>query len=151
MSALPVFGAARTIALFASIGSEVETAGLEAAARGHNASTCYPRVQGGRLSFYAASRDELSPEGRWKIPSPPDDPERGVDPLAIDLFIVPGVAFDAAHRRLGYGRGYYDRVLAAAPRAAKIAVAFEAQIVGEVPVGSHDVTVDAVVTESRVL
>jgi 5-formyltetrahydrofolate cyclo-ligase len=70
----------------------------------------------------------------------------------IDWVLVPGIAFDAAGRRLGYGGGFYDRLLpllrAAAPR---IAGAFDVQIVDTVPAASHDVGVDCVVTESRTL
>jgi 5-formyltetrahydrofolate cyclo-ligase len=70
----------------------------------------------------------------------------------IEWVLVPGIAFDAAGRRLGYGGGFYDRLLpllrAAAPR---IAGAFDVQIVDTVPAASHDVGVDCVVTESRTL
>jgi 5-formyltetrahydrofolate cyclo-ligase len=70
----------------------------------------------------------------------------------IEWVLVPGVAYDAAGRRLGYGGGYYDRLLpllrAGAPR---VAGAFEAQLVAEVPAAPHDVGVDCIVTEQRVL
>jgi 5-formyltetrahydrofolate cyclo-ligase len=70
----------------------------------------------------------------------------------IDWVLVPGIAFDAAGRRLGYGGGFYDRLLpllrAAAPR---IAGAFDVQIVEAVPAAAHDIGVDCVVTESRTL
>ena len=73
-----------------------------------------------------------------------------LDPDAIDWVLVPGVAFDASGRRLGYGGGYYDRLLpqirADVPR---VAGAFDVQIVDDVPCGPHDLTVDAVVTETR--
>ncbi len=65
---------------------------------------------------------------------------------------MPGVAFDREGRRLGYGGGYYDRLLPLlSPRAARVAGAFDVQIVDRVPVGPNDVTIDAVVTESRAL
>jgi 5-formyltetrahydrofolate cyclo-ligase len=71
---------------------------------------------------------------------------------AIEWVLVPGVAFDASGGRLGYGGGYYDRLLplllASAPR---IAGAFESQIVDEVPAAPHDVRVDCIVTELRML
>ena len=63
--------------------------------------------------------------------------------------LVPGVAFDLDGRRLGYGGGYYDRLLPLlSPRAARVAGAFELQIVDRVPAAPHDVAVDAIVTES---
>lgn len=68
----------------------------------------------------------------------------------IDLIIVPGLAFDREGNRLGYGGGYYDRLLAeiAAP---KVALAFAAQIVESVPAEAHDERVDCIVTEEEVI
>jgi len=70
----------------------------------------------------------------------------------IGMVLVPGVAFDAECRRLGHGAGFYDRLLVmeglSAPR---VALAFEAQLMDQLPVEAHDEPVDAVVTESRVL
>ena len=70
----------------------------------------------------------------------------------IDWVLVPGVAFDAAGRRLGYGGGYYDRLLPLLPPAAqRVAGAFEAQLIDRVPAAPHDVGVDCIVTERRML
>ncbi len=70
----------------------------------------------------------------------------------VDWVLVPGVAFDIAGRRLGYGGGYYDRLLPLLPAdATRIAGAYEIQIVAAVPFGPHDLTVDAIVTETRVV
>ncbi len=66
--------------------------------------------------------------------------------------MVPGVAFDPEGRRLGYGGGYYDRLLPLlSPRAARVAGAFDLQLVDRVPAGPNDIAIDAVVTESRAL
>ena len=66
--------------------------------------------------------------------------------------LVPGVAFDRDGRRLGYGGGYYDRLLPLLSRdATRIAGAFDLQIVDRVPAGPHDVAVDAIVTETQTL
>ncbi|MET0203775.1 MAG: 5-formyltetrahydrofolate cyclo-ligase, partial [Casimicrobiaceae bacterium] len=70
----------------------------------------------------------------------------------VEWVLVPGVAFDVAGRRLGYGGGYYDRLLPLLPaHAPRIAGAFEAQMVAAVPFGPHDLTVDAIVTEMRIV
>ena len=67
---------------------------------------------------------------------------------AIDFVLVPGVAFDRDGRRLGYGGGYYDRLLPLlSPRAARVAGAFDLQVVERVPAGPHDIAVDTIVTE----
>lgn len=61
------------------------------------------------------------------------------------IALVPGVAFDAVGRRLGRGKGYYDRFLAAHPHIYKIGVCFDFQRVMEVPVDEQDVPVDEVI------
>ena len=81
------------------------------------------------------------------------EPRAGCREIAlaeVDWVLVPGVAFDAAGRRLGYGGGYYDRLLPLLPATApRVAGAFDAQIVDAVPAAAHDIGVDYVVTESR--
>jgi 5-formyltetrahydrofolate cyclo-ligase len=73
-----------------------------------------------------------------------------VAPAAIDWVLVPGVAFDAAGRRLGYGGGYYDRLLPQlSPGVARVAGTLEIQLVDRVPAGPHDLPVDTIVTERR--
>lgn len=82
------------------------------------------------------------------------EPRAHCEEIALDRFdvvIVPGVAFDARGGRLGYGGGYYDRLLPAMPRAERIAGAFELQVVEHVPAAAHDASVDWVVTERRTL
>lgn len=67
------------------------------------------------------------------------------------VFLVPGLAFDEYGGRLGFGGGWYDRVLARFPQACKIGVAFDCQIVAHVPREEHDILMDYVVTPSREL
>ena len=71
-----------------------------------------------------------------------------VDPGAVDVILVPGLAFTRAGQRLGRGGGFYDRLLARLPAVTwKIGVCFEVQISDAVPSEPHDVTVDCVMTE----
>ena len=70
----------------------------------------------------------------------------------VDVFVVPGVGFDRAGARLGYGGGHFDRLLArAGPNATLIGVGFAVQIVDELPLEPHDVRVDYVITEAGVI
>jgi len=72
------------------------------------------------------------------------------DPATIDLVIIPGSVFDKYGGRLGYGGGYYDRLLTnEAPGAVRIGIAFELQLVDRVPVEPHDQFMDFVVTEKN--
>ncbi|MCC7041197.1 MAG: 5-formyltetrahydrofolate cyclo-ligase [Burkholderiales bacterium] len=85
------------------------------------------------------------------IPEPLADLPR-IDVGAIDWVLVPGVAFDAHGHRLGYGGGYYDRLLAlVAPSVPRVAGALDVQIVPQVPSAPHDLTVDTIVTPSRIV
>ena len=69
----------------------------------------------------------------------------------IDLILVPGIAFDKEGHRIGYGFGYYDKFLKKVPKAIKIGLAFDFQIVDKIPREMHDVPVDLIVTEERVV
>ncbi len=69
----------------------------------------------------------------------------------IDAVIVPGIAFDMEGHRLGYGLGYYDKLLHRLANAAKIGLAYDFQVVDNLPRESHDQPMDIVVTESRVI
>ena len=69
----------------------------------------------------------------------------------IDLVIVPGVAFDEKGSRIGFGKGYYDKFLERFKDSLKIAFAFEEQIVDNVPSEEHDVKVDMIITEKRII
>lgn len=81
------------------------------------------------------------------------DPRRcsRVDPDEIELVLVPGVAFDRRGYRLGYGGGYYDRLLTDIPRALKAGLAFSLQVVEFLPIFPHDQPVDLLVTEEGIL
>ena len=70
----------------------------------------------------------------------------------LDLVIVPGIVFDKNGHRIGYGHGYYDRFLKKLKKGVKtIGLAFELQVVDEIPEEQHDVPVDIIVTEKKVI
>jgi 5-formyltetrahydrofolate cyclo-ligase len=74
-----------------------------------------------------------------------------IDPAGIDVVLVPGAVFDGNGGRLGYGGGYYDRFLAHdAPRALRIGLAFEMQVIDRVPVLDHDVKMHYLITEQMI-
>jgi 5-formyltetrahydrofolate cyclo-ligase len=82
-----------------------------------------------------------------------EEPTGGVTiaPRALDVIAVPGVAFDRRGRRVGYGGGFYDRLLPAT-EAIPIAIAFSVQVVdGDLPAGGSDVPVAAIVTEAETI
>jgi 5-formyltetrahydrofolate cyclo-ligase len=100
------------------------------------------------MAFHAWHAQSAMKAGRYRIPVPEE--ERVVVP---ELLLIPCVGFDADRFRLGYGGGYYDRTLAAWPRAAKpvtIGIAFESGKCDALPRETHDMPLDAIVTESAI-
>ena len=100
-------------------------------------------------SFHDFSHWPLNPKYKFREP-PFNSPT--VHPTEIDLVIVPGVAFDTAGRRLGQGKGYYDRFLnerAKRRMGGVVALGFGCQLVDEVPVDRWDVLVDKVLVVGR--
>ena len=73
---------------------------------------------------------------------------RYTDLGAVELIVVPGVAFDSEGNRMGRGRGFYDRLLKSTPRAAKVGVAYDFQMLDHIATEPHDVRMDRVITES---
>ena len=161
--------AAHAVALFRTIErkAEIETAPLDAALRARGVRVAYPCL----VAAETAAESCVDPSSlsapdampfRWvDDPSSFVDGGRGfeepcadlpfVEADALDVIVVPGLAFDPRGYRLGYGAGYYDRSLPAWPRACTVGVAFEHQVLMEIPKAEHDVPVQWIVTEKRVL
>ncbi len=96
------------------------------------------------------SWDDLHP-GAFHILEPKKNKIHDVSLKDIQLIIVPGVAFDISGNRIGHGQGYYDRLLAASKDTLKIGLAFELQLVEHIPAEKHDVVMNKIVTEKRVI
>jgi len=98
------------------------------------------------------SYDDLE-TGAYGIREPKAGTPEVEDPGQFGLIFVPGLAFDETFARLGYGGGYYDRLISRIVqknrRPMLVAPAFDLQIIPRIPVESHDVRMDAIVTESR--
>ena len=151
--ALAPYRASGTVLAYAGFGSELETDAFLRHTLDEGKTLLLPRVnrQQGLLDVYEVrdlARDLEA--GTWGIREPRPDRCARSDPAAADFVLVPGLAFDARGGRLGYGGGFYDRLLSGSlpPHALLVAGAFEVQMVEEVPMDEHDVPMDAVVTES---
>lgn len=153
VQALPYWERATVVASYVGIKSEVGTTPLIAAALAAGKRVAVPVMEGGRIQLYRLeSLDELAPapfdllELARELRRKP----RRVVPSAVSLYIVPGVAFDRAGGRLGYGKGYYDTLLAGTkPVIPKVGVGFEAQLVESVPMGPRDVRLPIIITEAE--
>jgi 5-formyltetrahydrofolate cyclo-ligase len=146
---LPEVGAARTVMAFWSFGSEVQTAALIQRLHEAGKRVVLPRIVEGEIAAVtyapgdpvaATSFGAMEPVGAELVPA--ED---------VDVVIVPGVAFDRRGGRVGYGGGFYDRLLSRAPSAPAVAVAFDVQLVDGVPQGRNDSRVDVIVTEDEVI
>jgi 5-formyltetrahydrofolate cyclo-ligase len=151
--ALPYWGPAAVVSSFVGVKAEVATTPLIAAALAAGKRVAVPVVEGGRLQLYRIeSLDELQP-APFGLLEPPKElrrKHRRVVSTTVSLYIVPGLAFDKAGGRLGYGKGYYDTLLSGTkPVVPKVGVGFEAQIVPVVPMGPTDVRLPIIVTEAE--
>lgn len=151
VTALPLFAAAGTLCSFMAFGSEVHTAEIIHTALDEGKRVALPRtlMDEHRLVLHRIDNLERLRPGPYGILEPaPDAPV--VDPAEVELFIVPGAVFDPAGNRIGYGAGFYDRLLAASD-GGRMAVAFAFQVVPRVPAGEHDRPMNLIVTEQGVI
>lgn len=154
--ALPEFAAANTILTYIGVRTEVATDAIvaEAVRRGKKVAAPYVTPEGLRAAFIEG-RGDLVP-ARFGLVEPADrikqDPLRNCRPGEVDLFVVPGLAFDRSGGRVGFGRAYYDRLLAqASPKAFFVAVCFHSQLVDQVPMVEHDIPMHVIVTERETI
>lgn len=153
---LPEFITAKTVAFFVSFRSEILTESMieEALSLGKVVVVPITDLIHRKLTFSRIIdyTTDLAP-GTWGILEPKPDCIRPLALEEIELIITPGVVFNHKGSRIGYGGGFYDGLLKSSQkRGASVALAFELQIVGEVPVdSSHDEPVDIIITEERVI
>ena len=148
---LPAFARARAVALYASMPAfgEIDVSSLANALLVRGVTILFPRVaarQPPTLAFHEIDDLQALAPGVLGIPTPsPQAPGRTLD--EVDLVIVPGLAFDRAGNRLGFGGGYYDAALASAPRPLRVAVAHSFQLLADaLPRTDRDRPVDVIVT-----
>src|SRR5208283_1457573 len=160
---LDEFRNAHTVLFYASFRSEVDTFAAMSYSLSRQKSIAVPKVDRATRSlklYEIMSLNEFSP-GYFGIPEPPssDRMERKVH--NVDLIIVPGVAFDLRCNRLGYGQGFYDKLLSGVRHRSinceaqvfwspLIALSYEAQIVTSIPAEAHDIRMDKIITEKGI-
>jgi 5-formyltetrahydrofolate cyclo-ligase len=146
------FASSKTVLLTLPFGSEWDTRALLAAALARAKTVALPRVNlaTGMLDLCVVTRLEHDAAPGYRgIPEPCAHCAL-LEVATIDWVLVPGVAFDRGGHRVGYGGGYYDRLLPLfRADTCRVAGAFELQLVERVPAASHDVAVDAIVTEAQ--
>ncbi len=147
---IPTVGRAGTVMVFSSFGSEVSTGGIIERLAEDGRRVVLPRVTGIEMEAVAyrpgdpvrtASFGAMEPAAGSAVP-----------PEEIDLVITPGLVFDRAGYRLGYGGGHFDRFLVRVRRdAVRVGVCFDLQVVHEIPRDPWDQPVDVIVTERELI
>ena len=146
----PLFRRSRVVGLYSPVRNEVLTSEIFHAAAALGKGTAYPRVRDCSLEFIEVRGLADLQVGAFGIREPRG--ERRVALNDFDLLIVPGVVFDREGGRLGYGKGYYDRFLAGEGfRGKRVGLCYELQLVPLLPRERHDVLMDVVITEQRII
>jgi 5-formyltetrahydrofolate cyclo-ligase len=149
---LPPVASAQSVLGYAAFGSELVIDALLETLLARGTAVHLPWVDGDQLQVarVADLAKDLTPGWRG-VREPATDRRRPVAAAIMDVVVAPGVGFDRNGRRLGYGGGHFDRLLARLrPGAVVVGVAFDEQMVDMVPTEAHDRTVDLVVTPTLV-
>lgn len=147
----PDYQKAQAVAMFKSFGTEIDTSYFISAAVESGKTVLLPRVCGADMMFYKYLPGDTLEPSRFGIEEPLENDRRFVSVNDIDLIIVPGLCFDKGKNRLGYGGGFYDRVLSGGAK--NIAVCFDEQVLenGVLPVCPTDVKVQKIITDKRTI
>lgn len=109
-----------------------------------------PKVDGILMTFHSVKSYDCLETGTYGILEPKHT-DQVEEPRHGDIVFVPGVCFDTNGYRIGYGGGYYDRLMERCPEATYIGLAYENQVVEEVPREEHDKQLHMLITEQRIL
>jgi 5-formyltetrahydrofolate cyclo-ligase len=137
---------AKNIALYASTNNEVKTDIIFNHAKERGMKVYFPRIEGPVLKFHEIENLVLLYSGKFGIPEPTEYyPITSAEDL--DLVIIPGIAFDPYGRRIGYGKGYYDRSIKPISIEKRVGLAFSFQILDSVPACAGGSSLGIVITE----
>ncbi len=147
---LTAFRRARTVCCYVALPYEVQTWRMIEAMLSRDKRVVVPLMRARSkelaLSEVRDPAEELCP-GRFGVWEPRPSAVRPVPVTALDLVVVPGLAFDRRGHRLGHGHGYFDRLLARVPDATPtVGLAYAFQLLDRLPVSSHDHAVTTVLT-----
>lgn len=150
---LDCYIASKEILAYHTFRSEIDTTIIIREALKQKKKIILPKVSGSYLDLYYIKdlSNDLSP-GSFGIMEPVPSRCTLASYKSIDLALIPGVGFDRDYNRLGYGGGFYDKLLKKIPaEVPRIALAFDLQIAESIPVMAHDLKVDIIITEKEML
>ena len=146
------YKSANVIAFYNSFGSEVNTKAMIEYSLNNGKTVALPKVFNNELEFYQInSLNDKFIKSSLGVEEPLPLKDNYVDSNNIDLFIVPGVCFDKANNRLGYGKGFYDRLLKNT-KAKVIAICFEDQVLksDKISVDDYDIKIPKIITDKNI-
>jgi 5-formyltetrahydrofolate cyclo-ligase len=149
VTGLVELGQAATVFCFISSPGETDTHGIIRRLLAAGKQVCVPRItdRDGMAAARFSEWQDLLP-GAYGIPVPSAATEfTGI----IDVCITPGLGFSLRGGRLGHGLGFYDRWFAGHRVGCRLGIAYECQVLDDLPVEEHDAAMDVIVTESRII
>lgn len=141
----PFYRAAKTIYGYLPYNQEVQTVPMLQQALQEGKRIAVPKIYGDEMKFIYIDDFSKLENNRWGIPEPVADGPMGDDPEA--LVLMPGLAFDEAGHRIGYGGGFYDRFLAAETKHPTLALCYGFQLFPSLETEEFDIPVDCVIWE----
>ena len=141
------FRNAKSIGAYYSIGSEVKTQDILQEILKSGKEISLPKVVKKDLVFKKITNLSDLEQGNFSVMEPKDYCE---DVKKIEVIIIPAIALTREGHRLGYGFGYYDRYLGG-KKSKTIALSYSKQILKSFPHSDHDVRIDCIVTEDKVI
>lgn len=148
---LKEFGRSKVLANYYPFGSEVRTFRITEMGIENNKVIALPKINGRFMDFYQITPTTIFYTNKFGIKEPVVHMSEPVS-KDLDLVVVPGLAFDTTGYRIGYGYGYYDRFLADRRKSIIcVGLAYDSQLVQQVPHLNHDTRLDILLTEKRIL
>jgi len=151
LQALPELGRASVVVGYVAFRKEADPTAVLRSAEAAGKLVGLPRVQpDGTLELHRYASGDALVENGYGI-TEPDEHAARIAPERVSLVIVPTLAVDATGHRIGYGQGFYDRLLPRLSAAFKVAIAYDFQLLAETPNMPGDVAVDCVITDKQAL
>jgi len=143
------YNTADSVFLFLSFGSEIDTKKIIQDALDHSKKVFLPKVVGENLELFEVEDFENLERSKYGILEPNENCQ-AIRNCSLDFILMPGLAFDQSGGRVGYGGGFYDRYISSLPnyeKIPKVAIAYDFQIVDEVPMSRYDIPVDRIIVD----